>query len=468
MKMFDTIAAIATPIGSGGVAIIRVSGENAESAAQSVVSLRCGKPLKEAENRRLYLADAHKAGDKSAVLDEALVSVMRAPHSYTGETVVEINCHGGWLAADSILKEILASDARLAEAGEFTRRAFVNGKTDLIGAEAVMDIIDSNSGLGLSNAAKSRGGALSRKIDAAREGILAITAEIAAAADYPEEVDPLPADETAALIGAAAKRIDELIAGFETGKILRDGIAAVIAGRPNVGKSSLMNALTRSDRAIVTSIPGTTRDTVEGVINIKGAAMRLLDTAGIRGETDDEIERIGIDRALKWIDKADLCIFVADSSEALTGEDMRIIETLKGKICVCALNKTDISAKARLTKKELAEKTGIDIADIIETAAPENGEARGIEALESRIADKFALGKISGSDVYVSNARQRDSLIKARKALGLALEGAQNGAPFDLLYIDLEDALSALGEVTGMTVQEEIIDNVFSRFCVGK
>ena len=466
--MFDTIAAIATPIGSGGVAIIRVSGENSVAAVGAAARLRRGIPLEKAESRRLYLADIHKISVPDDIIDEALVAVMRAPRSYTGETVVEINCHGGYLAADTILKEILSAGARPAEAGEFTRRAFVNGKTDLIGAEAVMDIIDSNSGLGLSNAAKSRSGALSRKIDAAREGILAITAEIAAAADYPEEVDPLPADETAALIGAAAKRIDELIAGFETGKILRDGIAAVIAGRPNVGKSSLMNALTRSDRAIVTSIPGTTRDTVEEVINIKGAAMRLLDTAGIRGETDDEIERIGIDRALKWIDKADLCIFVADSSEALTDEDMRIIEALKGKTCVCALNKTDISAKARLTKKELAERTGIDIADIIETAAPENGEARGIENLESRIADKFALGKISGSDVYVSNARQRDSLIKARKALGLALEGARNGAPFDLLYIDLEDALSALGEVTGMTVQEEIIDNVFSRFCVGK
>ncbi len=466
--MFDTIAAIATPIGSGGVAIIRVSGENSVAAVGAAARLRRGIPLEEAESRRLYLADIHKIGDPTDIIDEALVAVMRAPRSYTGETVVEINCHGGYLAADTILKEILSAGARPAEAGEFTRRAFINGKTDMIGAEAVMDIIDSKSGMGLSNAARSLGGALSDKINAVRDIILNITAEIAAAADYPEEVDPLPPEETAQQITAALEKVSALIDGFETGRILRDGIAAVIVGRPNVGKSSLMNALTRSDRAIVTDIPGTTRDTIEELVNIKGAAMRLLDTAGIRGETDDRIEQIGISRALESIERADLCIFVADSSAELDPEDLRILEAIKGKTAVCALNKTDLETETRLTAKALAEAAGLDISDVVETAAPENGEAAGIEALEERIAEKFALGSVGSGDVYVSNTRQRDSLIKARRALKLALEGAESGMPFDLLRIDLEDALTALGEVTGQTVQEEIIDNVFSRFCVGK
>ncbi len=466
--MFDTIAAIATPIGSGGVAIIRVSGENSVAVAGAAARLRRGIPLEKAESRRLYLADIHKTGDPDDIIDEALVAVMRAPRSYTGETVVEINCHGGYLAADTILKELLSAGARPAEPGEFTRRAFINGKTDMIGAEAVMDIIDSKSGMGLANAARSLGGALSDKINAVRDIILNITAEIAAAADYPEEVDPLPPEETAEQITAALKKVSALIDGFETGRILRDGIAAVIVGRPNVGKSSLMNALTRSDRAIVTDIPGTTRDTIEELVNIKGAAMRLLDTAGIRGETDDKIEQIGISRALESIAGADLCIFVADSSAELDPEDLRILKAVKGKPTVCALNKTDLETETRLTAKALAEAAGIGITDVVETAAPESGKAEGIDALEERIAEKFALGDIGSGDVYVSNTRQRDSLAKARRALKLALEGAESGMPFDLLRIDLEDALAALGEVTGQTVQEEIIDNVFSRFCVGK
>ena len=464
MNIFDTIAAIATPIGSGGVAIIRVSGENAESAVQNLVTLKRGGALSDAESHRLYLADIHKNSDKNAILDEALVSVMRAPRSYTGETVVEINCHGGYFAADTILREILRCGARLAEPGEFTRRAFVNGKTDLIGAEAVMDIIDADNGLGLANAAKSLTGTLSDKINRVRDIILEITANISATADYPDEVEPLSKAEAAERIQAAAQEVDKLIDGFETGKILRDGISAVIVGKPNVGKSSLLNALTRSDRAIVTDIPGTTRDSIEERINIKGAAMKLLDTAGIRGETEDKIEQIGIERALSSIAQADLCIFVADASHDLTEEDFRIIDAIRGKTTICVLNKTDKTPQ--LTSEILVEKTGLDKSDIIETATPENTEPQGIEALEERIADKFALGHISGDEVYVSNLRQRDSLVRARESLSLALDGID--MPFDLLYVDLEDALSALGEVTGQTVQEEIIDRVFSRFCVGK
>lgn len=464
MKMFDTIAAIATPIGSGGVAIIRISGESSESIAASVVQTKSGKAVSALESHKLTLADIHRADDKNALLDQALVAVMRAPHSYTGETVVEINCHGGYFAAGTILKELLSAGARLAEPGEFTRRAFINGKTDMIGAEAVMDIIESDSGLGLGNAAKSLSGALTVKINYIRDLIMEITSNISAAADYPDEVDPLTADAAADKLSRAMREIDALIDSFETGKILRDGIAAAIVGKPNVGKSSLLNALVRSERAIVTDIPGTTRDTIEEYINIKGAALKLSDTAGIRAEASDAVEQIGIDRAIQNIETADLCLFVVDSSEELDKQDEKIIEAIKNKNTVCILNKTDRTQ--RLTRDTLAAKTGLEPEDIIETATPIGQPPIGIDRLEDRIAEKFALGSIKSGDVYLSNVRQRDSLIKAKQSVELALNGVN--MPFDLLYVDLEDALSALGEVTGMTVQEEIIEQVFSRFCVGK
>lgn len=261
-----------------------------------------------------------------------------------------------------------------------------------------------------------------------------------------------------------SSKISELIDSFETGKILRDGIHTVIVGKPNVGKSSLLNALSRSDRAIVTDIPGTTRDTIEEYINIKGASLRLLDTAGIRAEVSDEVEQIGIDRAMENIKIADLCLFVIDSNSKLEPEDEKIAKALKGKTTIVILNKTDKSAE--ITPIELKNRFGFETDDIVETSTPKDKTPAGIEKLEERIAEKFALGTIKSGEVYVSNTRQRDSLVKARESVDLALNGV--GMPFDLLYVDLEDALSALGEITGATVQEEIIDQVFSRFCVGK
>lgn len=464
MKTFDTIAAIATPAGTGGVAIIRISGADSESIAQNIVSAKTNKRLCEFESHKLTLCRIHRAGDSSAELDEALVAVMRAPRSYTGETVVEINCHGGFFAANIILRELLDCGARLAEPGEFTRRAFINGKTDMIGAEAVIDIIESGSGLGLSNAARSLSGALSDKINGIRELIMEITSNISAAADYPDEVDPIDPAGLRSRLKDALDKINALIDGFETGRILRDGIHTVIAGKPNVGKSSLLNAITRSDRAIVTDIPGTTRDTIEEYINIKGASLRLLDTAGIRTDVADRVEQIGVDRALKHISAADLCLFVIDSGCALDEQDRKIAEAVKNKTTIVILNKTD--KKPVVTPEMLADTFGFSHSDIVETAIPEGSEPLGIEMIEELIADKFALGEIRSGDVFISNVRQRDSLVKARDSLKLADESAD--MPIDFLYIDLEDALSALGEVTGQTIQEEIIDQVFERFCVGK
>ena len=465
MKLHDTIAAIATPIGTGGIAILRISGSEAEAIAQRVAAARSGLPLRSLESHKLTLCNIHKLDQPDVLIDEALVAVMRAPRSYTGEDVVEINCHGGFFAADRILNELLAAGARLAEGGEFTRRAFFNGKTDLTGAEAAMDIIDSHSGLGLQNAAQSLTGALAKKIGALREEVIAITSHISAAADYPEEVDAPERTAAERSLAELQTGIQALLGTFETGRMLRDGILTVIAGRPNVGKSSLLNALARSDRAIVTDIPGTTRDVIEEYINLGCAALRLLDTAGIRTGAD-EVEQIGIDRAKARLREADLCLFVIDSAAGIAPEDIRIAEELQGKNVLLLLNKTD--QEVRVTREQAAEALGIQPSRVIETATPKDGPASGIDTLEAAISSMFLSGHMRSGEVYLSNTRQRDSLRKAMDALTRAMEANRAGMPYDLLYVDLEDVLSALGEVTGATVQEEIIDQVFARFCVGK
>lgn len=465
MKLHDTITAIATPIGTGGIAILRLSGSNAEAIAEKIVTTKNGKSLCDLETHKLTLCNIHKLEDTDALIDQALVAVMRAPHSYTGETVVEINCHGGFFAARKILEELLRAGARLAEGGEFTRRAFLNGKTDLTGAEAIMDIIDSHSNLGLQNAARYLKGGLSEKITSLRERVIAITSHISAAADYPEEVDPPENDQLQKEVTLINNEISALLDTFETGRILRDGILTVIIGRPNVGKSSLLNAISGSDRAIVTDIPGTTRDVIEEYINLGGVALRLLDTAGIRKGTD-EVEKLGIDRTYAHIKEADLCLLLIDSSEAILEEDIKIANEVKDKNLILVLNKTDKDTKT--TRENVSKLLGINNELIIETATPKNGKAIGIDTLCDTISKMFVKGKINSEEVYLSNARQRDSLLKAQASVSQLLEGIACGIPYDLLYVDLEDTLSALGEVTGETIQEEIIDQVFSRFCVGK
>lgn len=464
MKAFDTIAAIATPMGVGGIAIIRISGGTAEEITGKIAFPKNGKSISALESHKLTLADIRRMADGS-VLDEALVAVMRGPNSYTGETVVEINCHGGYMAAESVMEELFCAGVRQAEPGEFTRRALMNGKMDLIRAEAVVDLIHSNSVLGQSNAAKALSGKLSEKVNKIRDKAVEFAANISAIADYPEEIDDMSPAELEARICDIALDIDEMLGGFSRGRIMREGITTVIAGRPNVGKSSLLNALSRCERAIVTDIPGTTRDTIEEYVNLSGVALRLIDTAGIR-ESDNSVEKIGIERARENIENADLCLFVVDSSQELSCEDLEIFQYMKGKNVIVILNKTDKGAY--MSTADFARGLGVDEESFVLTATPQNGEILGIDHLEEKISAMFLQGEINADDVFISNDRQKNALIKAKTVAQGMIDGVRLGMPADMLYVDLEEVIAALGEVTGQTVQEEIIDRVFERFCVGK
>lgn len=464
MKAFDTIAAIATPIGVGGVAIIRISGSDAEAICEKVAFPKCGKALSQLGSHKLTLSEIKKP-DSGEILDEALVAVMRSPRSYTGEDVVEINCHGGYFAAESVLEELFRAGARQAEAGEFTRRAFVNGKTDLMGAEAVIDLIHAKSSMGQSNAARMLSGKLSEKVNKIRDKAVLFAANISAVADYPDEIDEIPQERLNAQIDEICTEIDNLLSGFSKGRLMRDGIMTVIAGRPNVGKSSLLNALSRTERAIVTDIPGTTRDIIEEYVNIGGVALRLIDTAGIR-ESENSVEKIGIEKAKENIENADLCLFVLDASQEISDEDMEIFEYTRGRNVIVILNKTDKGLVG--DEACFAERLGIGMDSFVLTATPKSGEVRGIEELEKKITEMFLAGGIAKDDVFISNDRQKNALIKARNIAAGMKESLISGMPADMLYVDLEEVIEALGEVTGMTVQDEIIDTVFQQFCVGK
>ena len=465
MKLNDTIAAIATPRGAGGIAIIRISGTHAIEIASKIVFPLGKIPLEKCEDRKLTLCRIQEPSDGGYVIDRTLAVVMRAPKTYTGEDVVEINCHGGYLAADKTLDALFKCGARLAEPGEFTRRAFINGKTDLCGAEAVMDLMDSTSEAGLHNAAMSLCGGIAEKTNGIRERVLALASHISAAADYPEEVDAPEPDEAMSGLSDIHTELKALADGFDTGRVMRDGVRTAIVGKPNVGKSSILNALLKFERAIVTDIPGTTRDTIEELISVGGIALRLIDTAGIR-DSADEVERIGIERSQKNIELADLVLFVVDSSQEITDEDIAIAAAVRNKKCILILNKKDKGTA--LDTDAAAKRLGIVPDAAVETAAPKGEAAEGIDVLEKIISDMFTHGKVKFDEVYLANERQKDAVLRADAAIGHAMDGIRNNMPFDLAFVDLEDAMSALGEITGETVQEEIVDSVFERFCVGK
>lgn len=458
---FDTIAAISTPVGEGGISIIRISGEEAVTVAKKLYHGSKGL-AKVATNTINYghIVDP----DSGAEVDEVMVSIMRAPHTYTREDVVEINCHGGLLATNRILQLTLSHGARLAEPGEFTKRAFLNGRLDLSQSEAVMDLIRAKTDKSMKVALNQLDGDLSRLIKALRKDILDVLAQVEVNIDYPEydAVEEMTTKMLKEKAQEVQQRIQALLKTAKQGKVLRDGLATAIIGRPNVGKSSLLNTLLHEDKAIVTNVAGTTRDVIEEYVNVKGVPLKLIDTAGIR-HTEDTVEKIGVERSRQAIDTADLVLLLIDSSNALTDEDRELIKLTAGKPRIVILNKTDLPN--RIDLNELHQLTAGD--RVIKTSIV---EYEGMEELGRTISHMFFDEGIesSQSTVMVTNARHIGLLHQANDALNDVLSGIAAGMPVDLVQIDMTRCWELLGEITGDSYQDELLDQLFSQFCLGK
>ena len=458
---FDTIAAISTPPGEGGIGIVRLSGDEALEIAEKVYK-QGNKRLSDQPSHTIHYGNLYnpKTDEK---IDEVMVTIMKAPKTYTREDIVEINTHGGVLVTNKVLQTILAAGARLAEPGEFTKRAFLNGRIDLSQAEAVMDVIRAKTDSAMHNAISQLDGNLSNLISEIRQEILQTLAQVEVNIDYPEYDDV--EEMTSKLMQEKAAEVKAQVEGIletaQQGKILRDGLATAIIGRPNVGKSSLLNAFAREDKAIVTEIAGTTRDVIEEFVNIKGVPLKLIDTAGIR-ETDDVVERIGVSRSKKAIGEAELVLLVFDQSEKLTDEDFEMMRLTENKERIIILNKMDL--KQELNVDNLLDK--VDPKSVISVSVAENS---GIQEVENAIVNLFFAGKTGEKDAtYISNIRHISLLEQAVDALDEVVSGIEMGMPVDLVQIDLTRAWDALGEVTGESVQDELITQLFSQFCLGK
>ncbi|NLY70583.1 MAG: tRNA uridine-5-carboxymethylaminomethyl(34) synthesis GTPase MnmE [Clostridiales bacterium] len=459
--MEDTIAAIATAYGEGGIGIVRISGSKSKQILDKIF-----KPAKNLNgmsivNRQLTYGHIVSPEDNK-IIDEVLVVFMNAPSTYTREDVVEIYCHGSVVSLNKTLSLVLDSGARLAEPGEFTKRAFLNGRIDLSQAEAVIDLIRAKTEKSFEVALDQMEGHLSRKVKELRDDLMELLAKIAVNIDYSEEdIEELNHEETVTSLSLIGDKINKLLSTADTGRLIREGLRVAIVGRPNVGKSSLMNALLRESRAIVTDIPGTTRDTIEEVLNLRGIPVYLIDTAGIHS-AEDEIERIGIERSKLAFNRADLIIFMIDGSEPLREEDYLIAEQIGKRKVIVLLNKSDLGQK--VTEEQIKEI--LNHAIIIDAAVIHE---KGIKELEDSILELVYGGQVSQeqSDL-VTNIRHKDLLEKARNSINEAKQMALNSEPMDLIEIDIRQAWEYLGEIIGETVTGDIIDQVFSRFCLGK
>ncbi len=452
----DTIAAISTPPGEGAIGIVRLSGPDALRIAAAVFHSSSGRDIRTARGR-VFHGEIH-AGEET--LDEVLIHVMRAPHSYTCEDVVEINAHGGAGPLQAILELLLEAGARLAEPGEFTKRAFLNGRIDLVQAEAVIDRIRAKTRAGLRAAHAAASGTLSKAIAGMREPLLQALARIEAAVDFPEEDLPeLVTPAVHAALAETASRMETLLKTSDAGRLYREGASVTIAGRPNVGKSSLFNAFLRDARAIVTAQPGTTRDRLEEFITIQGIPVRLSDTAGLR-HSDDEAERIGVDIARMALNSADIILFVVEATEPATPEDDVLaddLEALEVPIFL-VVNKVDLAPAPDLAHWQ----NRFSVTCLV--SAP---SGTGLNELEASLAKQLLDGaSLSPSEILINRVHQRDSLRRAHQALTRLL--ANFGASPEFLSIDLRDALNALGEITGETTTEDVLDRIFSSFCIGK
>lgn len=458
---FDTIAAISTAPGEGAIGIVRISGEDAIRIADEVYRLK-DKRLNEQASHTIHYG--HIVDPKNdEVIDEVMVTVLRAPKTFTREDIVEINCHGGIVAINRILQLVLRMGARLAEPGEFTKRAFLNGRIDLSQAEAVMDLIRAKTDKSMQMAMRQLDGELSKLIQNLRQEILNTLAQVEVNIDYPEydDVEEMTLQLLREKTEQVSRGIRALLNTASQGKILRDGLKTAIVGRPNVGKSSLLNVLLREEKAIVTDIAGTTRDTIEEYVNVRGVLLQLIDTAGIR-ETDDVVERIGVERSRKALNEADFVLLILNQSEELMDEDLRLLEQTKDFKRIILLNKTDLPTKIDMGKvKEFATDSEIVTTSML--------KKEGIDQLEEKIADYFFQGQMNERDAtYLSNTRHIALLEKAEQALQEVANGVDMGMPVDLIQIDFTRAWDLLGEITGDTVQDELLTQLFSQFCLGK
>ena len=456
MNDSKTIAAISTAQGEGGIGVIRISGSDAVAIADRV--------FKNINDRRLtdlrgYTAAFGKIIGGGEELDEAVALVFRAPHSYTGEDVVELSCHGGVFITQQVLRTVLSAGAAPAEAGEFTKRAFLNGKMDLTEAESVIDIISAKSRSAARAAMSVKDGALRRRITKVKDELLALTAHLSAWADYPEEdIAEVTDDEIISVCSAAERELETLLSTYDSGQAVKEGIDAVIAGRPNVGKSTLMNLLSGSEKSIVTEIPGTTRDVVEDTVLAGDVLLRLSDTAGLR-DTEDTVEKIGVDRAKKRLEQCALLLAVFDNSRALEDFDFRLLEAAKNVPSIAVINKTDLPNRADI------DNISNYISNIVYVSA-QTGE--GKDELIKAIARIAGTDSLNPSEGILSNERQRADVATALAAVKEAKCALEAGLTFDAVTVTLEDAVSALLEMTGEKTSDEVLDRVFHNFCVGK
>ncbi|WP_313135002.1 tRNA uridine-5-carboxymethylaminomethyl(34) synthesis GTPase MnmE [Anaerocolumna sp.] len=454
----DTIAAIATAVSNAGISIIRISGDEAFSIIEKIYKSKKDKKLSDCNSHTVHYGFI---GDGDTVIDEVMVLLMKGPHTYTKEDVVEIDCHGGIVVTKKILETVLKYGARLADPGEFTKRAFLNGRIDLSQAEAVSDIINAKSEYALKNSLNQLRGNVLDKIKDIRESIIDDIAFIEAALDDPEHItlDNF-SNELAKHIEVNITQLDKLLKSSDNGRLLKEGIKTVILGKPNAGKSSLLNVLVGTDRAIVTDIAGTTRDTLEETIQIGGICLNVIDTAGIRS-TEDTVEKIGVEKAMKSAEDADLIIYVVDASTNLDENDRLIIDFIKNKKAIILLNKSDLNMV--IDPEEIENLTG---KDIIQISAKEN---IGIDKLEKWITDMYFQGKIDlNNEIYITNIRHKEAIMESKNSLIMVKQSIEDGMPEDFFSIDMMNAYKVLGEILGEAVDEDLVNTIFCKFCMGK
>lgn len=459
MKITDTIAAISTSTGNSGIGIIRVSGDEAIEIVDKI--FKSNKEGKRLINVKSHTVNYGNIIDGDKVLDQVLVLVMKNPHSYTGEDTVEIDCHGGMLILKKVLDLVIKNGAKSAAPGEFTKRAFLNGRLDLSQAEAVMDLINSQNDFALNSSIEQLKGGVSEKIKEIRSDVIYHIAFIESALDDPEHISLDGYDnEISEMINKNISKIKKMIDTFDNGRIMKEGIKTVILGKPNAGKSSLLNRMLGEERAIVTDIEGTTRDTLEENINLNGLSLKIIDTAGIRN-TDDKVEQIGVNKAKEIAEGADLIIYVVDGSKDIDENDKEILEIIKNKKVIVLLNKTDIDRVV-----DIEQLNEIPKEDIIEFSAK---AGLGMDELEEKIKDMFYSGEITFNDqVYITNARHKEALENSYNSLLKVKESVDAGMPEDFYSIDLMDAYEQLGLIIGESVEDDLVNEIFSKFCMGK